>query len=228
MRVQHVDLLLDHIVNRHRHVRGERLRLLKAVFEIHEHRILSQSRRVRCDVRDDHHVGGVLHEDAGVAMIRMIVVRPRREDEVRVPLPNLPDDLLAHRERRQQLAVVIVEDDVLDADSATGFARFGATPRGERAAAFGLMAGVAVGHRHESHAVAEGRVLRRNASGALIAVVGMRAERDDVQLAIRGRSLRALRGRLRAGRRARVKRRSVVREQSGEDERRESRHDDQM
>ena len=33
----------------------------------------------------------------------------------------------------QQLAVVVVEDDVLDADAASGLLRLGPAPRGERA-----------------------------------------------------------------------------------------------
>ena len=98
-------------------------------------------------------------------------------------------------ERRDQLAVVVVEHDVLDADAAAGFLRLGAAPRRERASALGLMSRVAVGDRDEPHAMAERGVLRRRAAGALIAVVGMRAKRDDVQLAVGARRLRAL-GRL--------------------------------
>ena len=97
-------------------------------------------------------------------------------------------------ERRHELAVVVVEDDVLDADAAAGFLRLGAAPRGERAAAFGLMTRIAVGHRDEPHAMAERGIFRRGAAGALIAVVGMRAKRDDVQLAVGARRLRALGG----------------------------------
>jgi hypothetical protein len=44
------------------------------------------------------------------------------------------------------------------------------------------MAGVTVGDRDEPDPVAHGRPFRRNAAGAAVAVVGMRAERDDVQL----------------------------------------------
>src|SRR5262249_58190072 len=57
-------------------------------------------------------------------------------------------------------------------------------------------AGVAVGDRDEPHTMTERGVLRRGASGALIAVIRMSAEGDDVQLTVRARRLRALRRRL--------------------------------
>ena len=47
---------------------------------------------------------------------------------------------------------MVVEDDVLDADAAAGLLRLGAAPRGQRAAAFRLVAGVAVGDRDEADA----------------------------------------------------------------------------
>jgi hypothetical protein len=79
---------------------------------------------------------------------------------------------------------VIVEHDILDADAAPGFLRLGAAPGGERAAAFGLMPGISVGDRDESYAVAERGVLGCDTAGALIAVVGMGTERDDIELAV--------------------------------------------
>ena len=51
----------------------------------------------------------------------MVVVGPGREDEVGFPFPDLPDDLLRGLQRGQQLAVVVVEDDVVDADATAGF-----------------------------------------------------------------------------------------------------------
>ena len=93
-------------------------------------------------------------------MVGMVVVRPRCQHQVGIPLANLADDLLADVERRHQLAVVVVEDDVLDADAAAGFLRFGTAPRRERATTLGLVTRVAVGDGDESHAMAEGGVLR--------------------------------------------------------------------
>jgi hypothetical protein len=166
------------------------LRLLEPVLEVHEHRILAQRGRVGRDIRDDHHVSGVLHQDAGVAMIRVIVIRPRRQHEISVPLAYLTNDLQTHIEGRQQLAVVVVEDDILDADPPSRFLCLGAPPSGQRAAALRLMTGVAVGDGHESHAVAERGILGRRTAGALVAVVRMRPERDDVEFRFGARRLR--------------------------------------
>ena len=53
VRVQHVDLLLDHIVDRHGDVGAERIRPLEAVLEVHEDRVLAQAPacRARCSAR---------------------------------------------------------------------------------------------------------------------------------------------------------------------------------
>ena len=91
---------------------------------------------------------------------------------------------------------MIVEDDVLDADAASGFLGFGAPPRRQGAAALGLVPRVAVGDRDEADAMAERGEFRRGAARALVAVVRMRAKRDDVEFAVRRRRLRPLRRRL--------------------------------
>ena len=64
-------------------------------------------------------------------MIRMIIVWPRGNDNVRFPLTNLADHLFAHIQGRQELAVVIVEDFVFDANTPTSFLRFRAPALGE-------------------------------------------------------------------------------------------------
>ena len=129
----------------------------KPILEVHEHGILAECGRIGRDVRNDHHVSRVLDENTRVPVIRMIVVRSRRQHEVRLPEPDLPNDFFAWLERRQQLAVVIVQHDVIDADPAAGFLRFRAATRGERATALGLMPGIAIRDRDEANAVPEGR-----------------------------------------------------------------------
>jgi hypothetical protein len=104
----------------------ERRRLLEPVLEVHEDRVLPERRHIRHDVGHRHHERRVLQQDTGVAVIGVVIVRARREHEVGLPLADLPDDLLPDLERRQQLAVVVVEDDVVDADAAAGFDGLGA------------------------------------------------------------------------------------------------------
>ena len=85
---------------------------------------------------------------------------------------------------------MIVEHDVLDAERRADLLRLRPPSRGQRAAALRLVTGVAVGHRDESHLVAERRPLRRRAAGADVAIVRVGAERDDakrgLRLAVRG------------------------------------------
>src|SRR6185295_3449431 len=70
--------------------------------------------------------------------------------------------------------------------------RFGPPPRGERAASLGLVSSVAIGDGDEPYPVPECGVLGGDAARSLVAVIGMGAKRDDVELAIRTRRLRAL------------------------------------
>ena len=123
----------------------------------------------------------------------MVVVRPRCEDEIGVPQADLPNDVLARLQRRDQLAVVIVERDVFDAGPPARLTCFLTPPRGECAPAFGLVTGVAIGDRYEPHAMTELGQLDGRAAGALVAIVGMGAEGDDVQPAVRARRERSLR-----------------------------------
>ena len=134
---------------------------------------LRRARRIGRDVRHDHHVGGVLDEDAGVAMIGVIVVRPRREHEVGVPLRESAGS--SARERRASAAVRrrgYRGRHTRCRCGAPASCASRAPPRRERTPAFGLVAGIAIGDRDEAHAVAERSVLRRRAAGADIAVVG--------------------------------------------------------
>jgi hypothetical protein len=66
----------------------------------------------------------------------MVVVRSRGQHQVGLPLAYLADDLLADIEAGHELAVVVVQDDVVDADAAAGFDGFGSTPHRQLTAAF--------------------------------------------------------------------------------------------
>src|SRR5262249_14430789 len=112
-------------------------------------------------------------------MIRMIVVWPGRNDDIRFPLANLADHLFAHIHIRQELAVMVVQDFVFDADAPPGFLRFRASALGEFLSAHGLMPRIAVGERYELHLIAARGILGGEATGAKVTIIGMCAERDD-------------------------------------------------
>ena len=115
-------------------------------------------------------------------MIGVIVVGTRRQYNIRIPLADLPDHLLAHLERGQQLSVVIIEDCVLDAQTARRFLGLGEPALGKSGAVQCLMARIAVGDGHELHRVPGGGKERGGTRRADVAIVGMRAEGDDPNL----------------------------------------------
>ena len=78
-------------------------------------------------------------------MIRMIVIRAGCNDNVSFPLADLADNLLADFQGRQELAVVVIEDFVFDADASPGLYRFSAPALGECFSAHRLVPGIAVG-----------------------------------------------------------------------------------
>ena len=84
----------------------------------------------------------------------MIVVWARRQHDVRIPLANLPDYLLAHLQRRQQLPVVIVQDFIFDAETPRRFPGLAQPPLSQGSSMQRLVPHVSVGDGHELHRMA--------------------------------------------------------------------------
>ena len=84
---------------------------------------------------------------------------------------------------------MVVQDDVVDADAAAGFDGFGSAPHCQLSAAFLVVPRIAVGDRHEPDLVAGGSPFGGDAPRADVAIVRMRAKRDNAQrlLRVRGR-----------------------------------------
>ena len=87
-----------------------------------------------------------MDQDAGVSVVGMVVVGARRNDDVRVPFADLPDQLKPDIQAGHQLPVMVVEDQVFDAEPAAGLAGLLTPPRGQHSSALGLVAGVSVRH----------------------------------------------------------------------------------
>ena len=75
----------------------------------------------------------------------MIVIGARCDDDVRIPLADFANNLLADFKGRQELAVVIIEHFVFDADASPGFLCLGAPALGECFSTHRLVPRVAVG-----------------------------------------------------------------------------------
>ena len=123
-------------------------------------------------------------------MIRMIVIGPRRENHVGVPLANPPDHLQPDIEAGQQFSVVIVENLVGDSQAPPGLLGLQTPALGQRPSTFRLMPCVTVGHRDELDCVSQRRKLRRSPARPDVAIIGMSAERNHPQLAALGKHYR--------------------------------------
>jgi hypothetical protein len=120
--------------------------------------------------------------------------------DVRLPVANQAGHGAAVLERGHQLAVVDVEHLGLDAEDLGALLHFGVAPPGQRPAGALEVADVAVGHGDELHLVPGRGPQGGHAAGLELGVVGVRAEGDDPERALRPRRrLRRLRGRLRRG-----------------------------
>ena len=128
MCIQHVDLLIVHIVRGDNDVGAERLWQRKTIVIRQKDGVLVQRRSIGYKVRDNDHISRILHQNARVAMVRMVVVGSGRNHEVRFPRAYLANHLLTHAQGRQKLAIMIVEHLVLNPDATSCFLGFSAAP----------------------------------------------------------------------------------------------------
>ena len=182
MSVEAVHLLLKGVGDIDDDVGPEGVRALEVVREIEENRVAAQRRSVADDVGYLNHVGRVLDEDAGVAMVGMVVVGAMSDDHISLPLADGADDLAANVEGRREFPVVILHHLVLgDAEAAGGLLRFGATAVGQDLAAHFVVAGIAIGDADEFHLVAHFGEHHGGAAELDVAVVGMGPDGDDAE-----------------------------------------------
>jgi len=150
------------------------------VLHVKEHWVVAQGRRVGRDVGNYDHISGVLHEHASVAVVGMVVVRPRRDHHIGVPSANSADDLLPDGQVREQLAVMVIENFVFDTEAPAGLFRLSTATLCERTAADVLVTGIAVRDGYELDLMPSSGELGGQPSGTEIAIVGVSAEHDHV------------------------------------------------
>ena len=117
-------------------------------------------------------------------MVGVVIVRARAEDDVGLPIADQSNDRATVFERRRQLAVGIVHD--LDRRSQVFEASSTSLRRCKRPASLAPMADVAIGDRDERMQMALRGPHRPSPADRKFAIVGMRAEGDDAQLAVAG------------------------------------------
>jgi hypothetical protein len=91
--MEHVPLQLDYLIDDHRNVWAKWHWLQKMIANVADHRICWEMGVVRHDVWHRHHIRCILYEQRGIAMVGMIVIRARREDEMRPKVADQPDNL---------------------------------------------------------------------------------------------------------------------------------------
>ena len=182
MAIEHRHDVVEHRPNVDRHCRRERIRFLELVRQVGDDRIPVEMPNLRSHGRHRHHVRGVLHELADVAVIGMIVVRPMRQDQVGLELADEADDRRPVLQRREQAAVGDVERHVFGADDLAGRGRLGAALLDELRSRIDVMAGAAVGDADHLDDMAAASPECGAAAGTVIRIVRMGAEDQDPQL----------------------------------------------
>ncbi len=157
---------------------------LEAVGVVHEDGVIFEGGGIGADEGDGDHVGGILHEDGGIAVVRVVVVRSGREDDIGVPLSDESDDGSAVFEGGGDFAVVDIEDLGGGAeDFGAGF-DFASASEGEWSAGLAPVSDVAVGGGDEFDVVSLGGVEGADAADLQFAVIGVRAEAEDAEFAV--------------------------------------------
>ena len=184
---QRLELLVHHLINRQGYVGHERIGLLETIGGIQEDWVVLERRHIGTDKRHRHHVSRILHEDARVAVVGMIVVGAMADDDVGLPLADETDDFAAVLQCRLQLAVVNVEDLHGDAQHFCRRFHFGFAPQEQGPSGLPPVTNVAIGDGNELHAMPLPRPQSSGAAGSDFAIVRVCAEADDAEFAILGR-----------------------------------------
>jgi hypothetical protein len=112
-------------------------------------------------------------------VVGVIVVGPRRENDIGLPLANRADHLQPHFEGGHQLAIVVIHDLVFgDAEPAGRFLGLDVPAPGQCDAAHFLVAGVSVGDRNEFHRGPGLDEFRGRAAEFAVAIVRVGPESD--------------------------------------------------
>ena len=176
-----IEFLVDDAIDGEGDVGLERVGFLKAVRIIHEDGVFGEVGDIGTEEGNCDHVSGILHENAGVAVVGVVIVWTRAEHEVGVPLANGFGDELAVFEGGEEFAIVNVEDFGFDAEDFSGLFDFSQAAFGEGSAGFAPVADVAVGDGNEFYFMAFGSPHGGGTADLDFAVVRVSAEGDDAE-----------------------------------------------
>src|SRR4030042_167747 len=125
-----IGLLLDYVIYGYYYVRFKRIRLLESVREIKEDGILRYLWDIRAIKSYRGHVCGVLHQDACITMVGMVIVRAMSHYNICFPFPDEAHEYFGVFQGRHQLAIVNVQHLGLDAQFFCRRLNFSGAPLG--------------------------------------------------------------------------------------------------
>lgn len=163
---------------------GEGVRFLEAVAGIEEDGVLFEGGDVWAEERHGHHERGVLDEDAGVAVVGMIVPGAVGDDDVGLPLADDFGEEFAVFEGGQKFAVVKVQHFAGDAPFLSAGFDFGDAALGQFTPSVAPVADVAIGHGAEFDVMALFGPFDGGAAGFVFGIIRVRTEDDDAKFAI--------------------------------------------
>ncbi len=182
VRVHRRDLCTPDIVYIHRDIRLKRIRQLEMILKINEHGIAPQRRFIRTDRGYLHQISRVLHQLPGVAMVRMVIARPMRQNNVSIPIADLPDDLFSPPQLRLQRPIRRPQHfRSSDAQPFSRQPRFLTPNLNQPRTEVCMMPGRAISHRQELDRVPRARELSCRTAELDLAIVRMRANAKDLQ-----------------------------------------------
>ena len=179
--VQHGDQAVELGVDVHDDVRLEPAGPGEGVGEVEDHRAGGEVRDVGADGGHGQQVGRVLDQQAGEAMVGVVVGRPVRDDQVRPEGPDQADHLAAVVQPVVELAVGMVEDLVRGADDRGGGLRLAASPTRQLGPGHRVVAGPPVGQAHQPDDVARVAPPGGRPAGLDVGVIRVGADDEDAQ-----------------------------------------------
>src|SRR5664280_2222525 len=109
MLVIHVHFLLNHIIDIDCDIGLKRFRMNKIIAHEKEHRIFLKKGNLRQYCWNCDHISGIKNQDAGISVIGMIIIWPRKDDNISLLFSDQLYYLQSVFISWHQLSVVIVE-----------------------------------------------------------------------------------------------------------------------
>ena len=176
-----IDFFVEDIVNGDSDISFEGIGFLKAVAAVEEDGIFFEGWCIGAEEGDGDHVGGILDEDADVAVVRMVVPWPVGDDNIGIPVSDEAGDEPSIFECGFEFAVVDIEDLIFDTEFAGDFGGFCGASFCEGTSGHIPVADIAIGDGDHFDFVSVCGPEGGGATALVFGVVGVGTEADDAE-----------------------------------------------